>query len=302
MAASGEQVQKHTLLCQLFLLSSLPTFLILRYVIIAPFGRHVPSKQLHSKSKYRWWFGPMFDARISWLLFESPNLMWAWYCCWYWCDPKIFFLESSTKSGIFISLNDNNLQISTNFILVALFVLHYINRSIIYPLRMNSNTQKVPLVVSFAGSLVTTLNGYLQCFYLVQIEKFSTLSMPPSSLHDIQCFSGICIFFVGMSINIKSDAVLRNLRKKGKGDRQQQRYFIPQSAFFKYVSCPNLGGEIVEWLGFSVASGFSLPSVAFFVYTAGNLIPRAMSHHEWYQRKFDNYPKERKWAAIPFVV
>ena len=62
------------------------------------------------------------------------------------------------------------------------------------------------------------------------------------------------------------------------------------------------GGEMLEWLGFAVASQFSLPSVAFVVYTASNLIPRAVAHHQWYLRKFDDYPKERKWAVVPFVV
>eukprot|EP00956_Cyclotella_meneghiniana_P009821 scaffold13606_cov100-Cyclotella_meneghiniana.AAC.4 len=61
-------------------------------------------------------------------------------------------------------------------------------------------------------------------------------------------------------------------------------------------------GEILEWFGFAMASRFSLSSVAFLCYTASNLIPRGIAHHEWYKNKFDDYPIERKWAVIPFIV
>ena len=320
MVASSEQIENHALLSQLFLLSSLPTCLILRFIIVAPFGRHVPQNN-------RWWFGPMLDARMSWFLFESPNLIWAWCCCWYWCDRSIFLLDSSSVAVISLDGNHHHhLRMSTNAILMLLFVLHYINRSIFYPLRMNPNSQKVPLIVSVSATLVTMLNGYLQCFYLVQIESFSPLALPPTTLEDVQRWMGIGLFFLGMAVNIHSDGVLRRLRSRfgpsqttnsGKSNvhkRQQQHratstarhhhaYYIPHSPFFTYVSCPNLGGEMVEWLGFAMASRFSLPSVAFFVYTAGNLIPRAISHHEWYRMKFgEDYPARRRWAAIPFLV
>lgn len=72
-------------------------------IIAAPFGRHVAQnqndKQNNGKSTYRWWFGPMFDARMSWFLFESPNLIWLRYCFWYWCDPNIFFLDSYSETS-----------------------------------------------------------------------------------------------------------------------------------------------------------------------------------------------------------
>mmetsp|Transcript_3124 Transcript_3124/g.6883 ORF Transcript_3124/g.6883 Transcript_3124/m.6883 type:complete len:321 (-) Transcript_3124:241-1203(-) len=320
MVATNEQVQLHTLLSQLILVASLPTYIVTRYLIVAPFGRHVP-KQQHDKqkgqSKYHWWFGPSFNARMSWFLFESPNLIWSLYCCWYWCDPNIFFLDDPSETSqkrTAISLENNHLQISTNVILMSLFALHYINRAIIYPLRMNSNSQKVPLLVTVSASLITIWNGYLQCFYLVQIEMLSPLTLS-SSLDNIQRWAGIGIFFLGMGINIHSDGVLRNLRRHGptgklkqkqvdlkqQATKQQHAYYIPYSPFFTSVSCPNFAGEIFEWLGFSMASQFSLPSVAFAVYTASNLIPRAIAHHDWYKTKFDDYPVERK-AVIPFII
>jgi hypothetical protein len=69
---------------------------------------------------------------------------------------------------------------------------------------------------------------------------------------------------------------------------------------FRYISCPNLLGELIEWLGFAILC-WNLPALTFFIWTSANLIPRALSHHRWYKEKFNNYPPERK-AIIPFLV
>jgi len=315
MVATTEQISLHSLLSQLFLLQSIPTYLLLRYIIIAPFGRHV------SKQTNRWWFGPSLNAKLSWFLFEIPNLIWVWYCYWHWCDPEIFFLDSSNyqQRRVLSIEGNNNIQISTNAILLSLFTLHYVNRAIIYPLRMNRNSQRVPFIISSCAGIITCWNGFIQTFYLVQVQSFSPISLSLSSILDnIQCWIGICIFFIGMGININSDSVLRNLRKDNQQkkkrkkeqkqedttaiDNQQHKYYIPFSPLFTYISCPNHAGEILEWFGYAVASDFSLPSTAFFIYSSSNLIPRALAHHEWYKNKFDDYPKGRQWAVIPFVV
>jgi len=56
--------------------------------------------------------------------------------------------------------------------------------------------------------------------------------------------AGLLLFFVGMVINWQSDTILINLRKPG-----ETAYVIPMKGFFRYVSCPNHFGEIIEWLG-----------------------------------------------------
>lgn len=60
-----------------------------------------------------------------------------------------------------------------------------------------------------------------------------------------------------------------------------------------------LVGEILEWIGWALACN-SLSGLAFALCTFSNLFPRALSHHEWYKQKFENYPKNRK-AVIPFI-
>jgi 3-oxo-5-alpha-steroid 4-dehydrogenase 1 len=66
------------------------------------------------------------------------------------------------------------------------------------------------------------------------------------------------------------------------------------------MSCPNLMGEVVQWCGFALMC-WNWPALSFAVWTAANLIPRALSHHAWYRSHFPDYPAERR-AVIPFFL
>ena len=88
--------------------------------------------------------------------------------------------------------------------------------------------------------------------------------------------------------------MLRNLRKAG-----ETGYAIPYGGLFKWVTCPNYLGELLEWIGFAIAA-WTFPAFAFAVFTFANLFPRASAHHRWYREKFPDYPKDRT-AIIPFV-
>jgi len=89
--------------------------------------------------------------------------------------------------------------------------------------------------------------------------------------------------------------MLLNLRKPG-----ETGYKVPRGWLYEYVTCPNYLGEIIEWLGFALAT-WSLPGLAFALYTAANVGPRAFAHHRWYRERFPDYPKHRK-VLIPFLL
>ncbi|MEL6182594.1 MAG: 3-oxo-5-alpha-steroid 4-dehydrogenase, partial [Myxococcota bacterium] len=106
---------------------------------------------------------------------------------------------------------------------------------------------------------------------------------------------GVLVFAVGMAINLHSDTLLLNLRKP-----HEHGYKIPHGGVYRWVSSPNYLGEIIEWFGWALAT-WSLGGLAFALYTAANLAPRAWTHHRWYLDTFpDTYPKERR-ALIPWV-
>ena len=97
-----------------------------------------------------------------------------------------------------------------------------------------------------------------------------------------------------MAINWHSDDILRNLRKPG-----DEGYRIPRGGAFELVSGANFFGEIVQWSGFALAS-WSLPGLAFALFTFSNIAPRGASHHQWYLQAFKDYPPSRR-AVIPFL-
>ena len=74
-----------------------------------------------------------------------------------------------------------------------------------------------------------------------------------------------------MYINLSSDTILINLR-----DNNNDNYKIPYGGFFKYVSCPNYFGEILEWLGFAILT-WSLSGLAFMLWTCFNLIQELLN-------------------------
>merc|ERR1712216_808509 len=172
---------------------------------------------------------------------------------------------------------------------MALFLVHYTNRTFIYPLRMRG--AKPTRLLSFALAMIfCTINGYIQARML---SKFAIYH--PEWCFDGQFLLGVTLWAFGWSVNYHSDEILRNLRKPG-----EKGYKIPRGGMFEYVSGANFFGEIVEWAGFAVACN-TWVATSFAVATALNIGPRAMQHRQWYLQKFEDYPEQRK-ALIPFVL
>ena len=76
-------------------------------------------------------------------------------------------------------------------------------------------------------------------------------------------------------------------------------YRVPQGGLYRWISCPNYLGEIVQWAGWALAT-WSLPGLAFAVWTAANLVPRARANQQWYRQRDPDSPPERR-ALIPWV-
>ncbi|KAM9065904.1 3-oxo-5-alpha-steroid 4-dehydrogenase 2 isoform 3-T3 [Sarcophilus harrisii] len=146
-----------------------------------------------------------------------------------------------------------------------------------------------PLKLLFPGLIFCTVNGFLQGHYLIYCAEY-----PDEWFTDVRFTSGIFLFFLGMTINIHSDYLLRHLRKPG-----ETSYKIPQGGLFTYISGANYFGEIVEWIGYAMAT-WSLPGLAFAFFSLCFLGKRAREHHRFYLKKFQDYPKSRK-AIIPFI-
>lgn len=231
--------------------------LITLLFISAPYGRHAR----------RGW-GPTVNNKLGWITMEAPALI--VFC------------------GLFI-VGDNRITISI-LILFSLWLLHYIHRVFIYPFRLSSKANRMPLIILISAFVFNIVNGYLNGRY---IFTFST-GYSNEWLSDPRFIIGSLIFLMGFIINYQADNTLRNLRQP-----DEYCYRISNAGLFRWVSCPNYLGEILIWSGWAVAT-WSLPGLAFAVWTFSNLAPRARTHHLWYRKQFADYPPERK-ALLPKV-
>jgi len=202
------------------------------------------------------------DNRLAWFIWEIPNLL-----------LPLWYLSSGKRTENW-----------TATLCLCMFLVHYSQRTLIYPwlLRGGKKTPAAIISLAFCWSI---MNGMLQGVHNLYYQQSTRLLIP-----------GLLIFTWGFYINIQSEGILRNLRKPG-----DSGYKIPRGGMFKYVSCPNYMGECVEWIGYAIGSGFSLPPLMFAIFTVGFVGRRAMSHHAWYKKQFDDYPVDRK-ALIPFLL
>ncbi len=232
---------------------------IAMFFITAPFGRHTSD---------RW--GLSINNKVGWFMMELPSFLIMAY---------------------FLITGSNSLQ-SFTWILFGCWLLHYFNRSFLYPWRIKSTEKKMPLFIVANAIFFNLVNAGLNGYYLAELAPLSDYSS--EWLRSPSFIAGSLLFLTGMFINWRSDTLLINLRKPG-----ETGYKIPEGFLFKYISSPNLFGELIEWSGFALMA-WNLPALTFMVWTFANLVPRAKNHHDWYKQKFPHYPEARK-AIFPFL-
>jgi protein-S-isoprenylcysteine O-methyltransferase Ste14 len=214
-------------------------------------------------------WGPMIPNRLGWIIMELPTLV-----------LFIYFFLSGPNPLNFIS-----------FIFFLSYTVHYFNRAVIYPLRTHTSKKYMPLIIAILAICFNLINGFINGYYFGSVSGGYGIEW----LYDIRFIAGILLFILGMAINIRSDNKLLALRHSS-----MNGYSIPTGGLFRYVSCPNFFGEILEWSGFALMT-WSPAALAFAIWTIVNLVPRALDHHSWYREKFSDYPDERK-AVIPFLL
>jgi 3-oxo-5-alpha-steroid 4-dehydrogenase 1 len=228
------------------------------FFVSAPYGRH---------SRPGW--GPSLKTRLGWLIMEAVS-------------PVVF--------SLFFFVGNQSVS-SVSIIFVSLWLFHYIHRAFVYPFLIQHGEK--PMALSVVGMAVAfnLVNAYINGRYLNFFSGTYTILW----LNDPRFILGILLFIGGFTINVRSDAVLRNLRKNA-----TEEYGIPKGGMFELVSCANYFGEVVEWFGWAALT-WSVAGLSFAVWTAANLLPRAYAHHRWYRETFAHYPERRK-AILPFVL
>jgi 3-oxo-5-alpha-steroid 4-dehydrogenase 1 len=239
---------------------------IFAFAVIVFFTLQVISAPYGRHIRRGW--GYTLKARIGWLVMEFPAFL----------VIILMFMAGSRKDNI------------VSIVFLAMWTSHYLHRTFIFPFLMKGGDKKFPAVLVVFALMFNTMNGYVNGKYLFQLAPAHDISW----LYDPRFLAGAAFFLSGMIINLHSDHVLRILRKN-----PEDGYRIPRRGLFRYISSPNYFGEILEWTGWAIAT-WSLPGLAFAVFTFANLAPRAFSNHRWYRENFPDYPGQRK-ALIPFV-
>jgi hypothetical protein len=232
------------------------------HFVSAPYGRHL-----------RDGWGPKVNATLGWIVMEAPSPL-VFLACWLVADPARRFSASG-------------------FAFLILWQSHYLYRSFVFPFRRRGGKQEMPLSIVLMSIVFNLANAYLNARWIYTLGP----ERPAAWLADPRFLGGVALFAGGMAVNHQSDRILFNLRKSG--SPSGVGYAIPYGHLFRFVSCPNYLGEIVEWMGWALCA-FSPAGLVFALASAGNLVPRARAHHRWYRERFADYPPERK-AIVPFL-
>jgi protein-S-isoprenylcysteine O-methyltransferase Ste14 len=214
-------------------------------------------------------WGPVVKARLAWVLMEAPSPL---------LMTVMFFL------------GDRRANLAALAALV-LWLGHYLYRSFLFAFLLPSASKPMPLVVLASGAFFNVVNAYLNGRWLFTLSP----ARPAAWLWSVPFLVGVILFAAGFAIHVLADRELRRLRRQSGG-----AYVVPDGPLFRLVSCPNYLGEMIEWTGWAIAT-LSWPGLVFALWTAANLVPRALKHQAWYRATFADYPRARK-AIIPFVL
>ena len=197
-------------------------------------------------------------------------------------------MEAVSLAAFWVCVSVSSSTQTEAWLCVGLYTTHYGYRSFIYPLLGSSSAASVPLSVSAMAVVFNIVNGSI----LGGVVLGWGTEVPAVSIVSVL---GVALFAAGFLIHVRADAILRGLRRKhGAG------YHIPEGFLYRYVSCPNYLGEVIQWVGFACMLDH-LGGWTFAVWTAANLVPRALDHHRWYRERFPDYPPQRK-ALVPGLL
>ena len=225
----------------------------------------------------RW--GKTINNKTAWFLMEFPIfliMLILWICSPHRWDivPLVFLL---------------------------IFQMHYAQRALIFPWIIKGKS-RMPIGIMSMGIGFNILNSMMQgywIFYVAYNSKYPALFVQQGTawFTSWQFILGCSLFIFGYIVNLRSDYIIRHLRKSD-GDTN---HYLPEGFLFNHVTCANYLGELIEWLGFAILT-WSVSGLVFFIWTFANLVPRAHAIHKKYKQEFPIEMKEKKIKRIfPFV-
>ena len=216
-------------------------------------------------------WGWSINNKVAWTLMEAPVFM---VMIAIWCTSGWSFHVPE-------------------LILLGLFLLHYFQRSFVFPWLMTGKS-RMPIVIMLMGVLFNVINGIMQGGGLYWYPN-PDFQEGAAYLLRWNAILGILLFLTGLCINWHSDHVIRHLRQPG-----DTRHYLPQRGMYRYVTSANYLGELMEWTGFALAAATAVAWV-FPIWTAANLVPRAHAIHKRYRSEFGDAAVGSRKRILPFI-
>ena len=211
--------------------------------------------------------GWRLPARWAWFVMEVPALV---------TFPAIYLFSG-------------NFHLVGNVVL-ALWLAHYGHRTFVWPWLVPKRDGTVSLAMCAAALGFNLVNGALLGWFFGYAAHYAD-----QWLADPRFIGGLALMLAGAALNVWADYRLLKLR-----NRSGARRVLPRGGAFNRVCCPNLVGEIIEWLGFALLT-WALPGLVLFVWSVANLVPRAVWRRQWYRDNFSDFPANRR-ALIPGLL
>ena len=143
------------------------SFLLL-FKITAPYGKFSDRK-----------YGVLINYKLGWFIQEIISPLFLFY---------FFYTGYIEKTFI-------------HWFLIIIWILHYINRSIIFPLRLKKSS-KMPISVILSAIFFNIINGFTNGYYLGNLAAFSD-----EYFLNINFIMGLLFFIIGVSINVNADNI-----------------------------------------------------------------------------------------------
>lgn len=222
-------------------------------------------------------WGPCIGNSPAWILMEAPAFLMMG------AMTVRYFVSGGGRSGSPVAVG----------IVSGLFLLHYFQRSFIFPCLMRGKG-RMPVAIMVMGMVFNCVNAWL-------IGKW-IFSLCPGDMYSLRWLksgyfiAGTLIFLCGMFINLQSDYIIRHLRAPG-----DTAHYIPRKGLYRYVTSANYFGELVEWCGYAILT-MSPAAFVFAIWTFANLAPRSKALTEKYIAEFgEEYTALGKKNLIPFI-
>ena len=130
-------------------------------------------------SNSKW--GPKISNKVAWVLMEAPAFLFLLYY-------TVRFALSGADTG--------NSKVVL-YVMAGLFLLHYFQRSFIFPLLMRGKS-KMPVAVMLMGLVFNILNAYMIGGWLFEMAPSGMYTT--AWFHSPQFIIGLLVFFFGMGI------------------------------------------------------------------------------------------------------